>query len=210
VYFDLACAHGAEVFQPLYVDSLSVIMALIIGIVGSGICVYALGYMIDFQKHLDEHGEGLTDLQRKDRRPTFFALMFLFLSAMYAIVFSNNMSWMFAGWEVTTACSFLLIAYTRTDEAIRNAFRQIIMNLIGGIAFLAALYLSTIFLGTLSFEQFITLGVAHPAFAAVPVAALALAGLTKAGVVINRKSLSEIAINDPAGFKAIVEKAKNA
>ncbi|MBE6383415.1 MAG: 50S ribosomal protein L20 [Lentisphaerae bacterium] len=37
-----------------------------------------------------------------------------------------------------------------------------------------------------------------------------IAGLTKAGVVINRKSLSEIAINDPAGFKAIVEKAKNA
>ena len=37
-----------------------------------------------------------------------------------------------------------------------------------------------------------------------------IAGLTKAGVVINRKCLSEIAINDPAGFKAIVEKAKNA
>lgn len=37
-----------------------------------------------------------------------------------------------------------------------------------------------------------------------------IAGLTRAGVVINRKSLSEIAINDPAGFKAIVEKAKNA
>ena len=37
-----------------------------------------------------------------------------------------------------------------------------------------------------------------------------IAGLTRAGVVINRKSLSEIAISDPAGFKAIVEKAKNA
>ena len=37
-----------------------------------------------------------------------------------------------------------------------------------------------------------------------------IAGLNRAGVVINRKCLSEIAINDPAGFKAIVEKAKNA
>jgi len=180
VVFEFGFAPAAHVRVGLYVDSLSIVMALIIGVIGSGICVYALGYMTDFQKHLDEHGEGLTELQRKDRRPTFFALMFLFLSAMFVIVFSNNMTWMFAGWEVTTACSFLLIAYTRTDEAIRNAFRQIIMNLIGGIAFLAALYLSTIFLGTLSFEQFITLGVAHPAFAAVPVAALALAGLTKA------------------------------
>ena len=39
-------------------------------------------------------------------------------------------------------CSFLLIGFTKTEEAIRNSFRQIIMNLLGGIAFLAALYLS--------------------------------------------------------------------
>ena len=37
-----------------------------------------------------------------------------------------------------------------------------------------------------------------------------IAGLTKAGVTLNRKMLSEIAIHDPAGFKTIVEIAKNA
>lgn len=37
-----------------------------------------------------------------------------------------------------------------------------------------------------------------------------MAGLTKAGVVINRKMLSEIAIQDPAGFKTLVEIAKKA
>ena len=37
-----------------------------------------------------------------------------------------------------------------------------------------------------------------------------VAGLTKAGVTLNRKMLSEIAIQDPAGFKTIVEIAKNA
>ena len=37
-----------------------------------------------------------------------------------------------------------------------------------------------------------------------------IAGLAKAGVALNRKMLSEIAINDPTGFKALVEKAKNA
>ena len=36
------------------------------------------------------------------------------------------------------------------------------------------------------------------------------AGLTKAGVALNRKMLSEIAIRDPEGFKSIVEIAKNA
>jgi large subunit ribosomal protein L20 len=35
-------------------------------------------------------------------------------------------------------------------------------------------------------------------------------GVSKAGINLNRKMLSEIAINDPAGFTAIVEKAKAA
>ena len=70
--------------------------------------MYALGYMEDFQAHEPEGA--------KDRRPTFFALMFVFLAAMFLIVFSNNMEWMFTGWEVTTLCSFLLIGYTRTEE----------------------------------------------------------------------------------------------
>ncbi len=35
-------------------------------------------------------------------------------------------------------------------------------------------------------------------------------GLKKADITLNRKMLSEIAINDPEGFKAIAEKAKAA
>ena len=145
--FEFAFAHGLPVAQGLYLDSLSLLMAFIIGIVGSGICVYALGYMEDFQAHEPEGA--------KDRRPVFFALMFAFLSAMFLIVFSNNMVWLFTGWEVTTVCSFLLIGYTRTEEAMRNAFRQIVMNLVGGIAFLGALYVCAIQLGTLSLLEFL-------------------------------------------------------
>ena len=37
-----------------------------------------------------------------------------------------------------------------------------------------------------------------------------VAGLTKAGVALNRKMLAEIAIQDPEGFKTIVEIAKKA
>ena len=170
--FEFAFAHGLPVAQGLYLDSLSLLMAFIIGVVGSGICVYALGYMEDFQAHEPEDA--------KDRRPVFFALMFAFLSAMFFIVFSNNMVWLFTGWEVTTVCSFLLIGYTRTEEAMRNAFRQIVMNLVGGIAFLAALYVCAIQLGTLSLIEFLQIGVQNPALVALPVTALALAGLTKA------------------------------
>lgn len=35
-------------------------------------------------------------------------------------------------------------------------------------------------------------------------------GLSKAGIELNRKSLAEIAVCDPAGFDAIVESAKEA
>lgn len=35
-------------------------------------------------------------------------------------------------------------------------------------------------------------------------------GLTKAGILLNRKMLSEIAIHDPEGFKAIAAKAAEA
>ncbi len=170
--FEFGFAHGIAVPDALYLDSLSLLMAFIIGVVGSGICVYALGYMKDFQEHEPEGS--------KDRRPTFFALMFVFLSAMFVIVFSNNMVWMFTGWEVTTVCSFLLIAYTRTEEAIKNAFRQIIMNMLGGIAFLAALWLIVLQFGTLSFLEFLEIGTHYPLLVVLPVTALAFAGLTKA------------------------------
>ncbi len=169
--FDFAVAPGVHVEQGLYIDSLSVMMAFIIGVIGSGICLYALGYMKD---HVAHHSE------EEDRRPLFFALMFLFLSAMFVIVFSNNMIWMFTGWEVTTLCSFLLIGYTRTEEAIANSFRQIIMNIAGGLGFLLALYYCAINMHTLSFVEFIQMGISAPAVISLPVCALAFAGITKA------------------------------
>ncbi|MEG1561125.1 MAG: proton-conducting transporter membrane subunit [Raoultibacter sp.] len=171
IVFEALFAHGAPVASGLYVDSLSLLMAFVIGVIGSAICFYALGYMEDFQAHHED---------QRDRRPLFFALMFLFLSAMFGIVFANNMVWLFTAWEVTTVCSFLLIGYTKTDEAITNAFRQIIMNMLGGIAFLAALYYCAITLETLSFSEFLAMGTAMPGLFVFPVTALAFAGITKA------------------------------
>ena len=169
---EFAFAHDIEVTYGLYFDSLSLLMTFIIGVVGSGICLYAVGYMEDFQAH--------EPAGAPDRRPLFFALMFIFLSAMFVIVFANNMEWMFTGWEVTTLCSFLLIGYTRTEEAIRNAFRQIIMNLAGGLGFLVALYSCALTVGTFSFYEFLAIGMSNPVLTTLAVTALAFAGITKA------------------------------
>lgn len=147
--FEFGCAHDIVCTRGLYVDSLSLIMTLIIGLVGAGICIYSIGYMEDFQA---EHKH------EADRRPRFFALMFIFLAAMYAIIFCNNLIWLYAGWEITTVCSFLLIGYTRTEEAIANAFHQIVMNMVGGIAFLAALFFMVLEFNTVDFLDFIVIG----------------------------------------------------
>ena len=184
VAFAAMTLPAAEVVTatPLYLDYMSVIMVLAVGIVGSLICVYALGYMKDFQAH-DEHEAALRGQTAPDRRPQFLALMFLFLSAMFVIVTSDNLEWLFCGWEITTVCSFLMIGYTRTPEAIKNAFTQIILNMLGGIAFLAGLMFLHFNGMPLTISGMIELsgaGTAQSALLVMPVVLLSLAALTKA------------------------------
>ena len=182
VWFELTKGHGIAVETQLYNDNFSSIMILIIGIIGTLITVYSVGYMKDFQHH--HEGE-------KDRRPWFFFLMFVFLSAMFGIVMSNNMLWMYFFWEVTTLCSFFLIRYTRTEEANRNAFRALIMNLLGGLGFVIAIVISGLVLNTVELDHFISAGIAANVTGGdltqaqyfgvqVATAALAFAGITKA------------------------------
>lgn len=176
IWLETSVMHEVGFSTQLRIDELSIIMALIIGTVGSGICVYALGYMKDFQSH---HAD------QKDRRPWFFALMFAFLAAMYNIVFSDNMSWIYTAWEVTTLCSFLLIGFTKTEEAINNAFRQIVMNMLGGVAFQIAIAFAALNGLPLVFSEFLmagaqSAGTTAAALFAVPVVLLAFAGMTKA------------------------------
>jgi ech hydrogenase subunit A len=174
---ELAFAHNAPVENDLYIDGLSVIMALVIGIIGGGICIYALGYMKDFQTHANAHA---ADGRATDRRPIFFSIMFLFLSAMFGIVFSNNLSWLFCAWEITTVCSFALIGYTRTEEAINNSFRQIVMNLLGGLAFAIALF----YLGSRGvFELDVLISQGSMGMMILPIMLIAFAGMTKAAQV---------------------------
>lgn len=170
VWFELSIGHGIHVANNLYIDRLSIVMVLIIGIIGTLICWYALGYMKDFQHH--HHGE-------PDRRPWFFFLMFLFLSAMFGIVVSNNLVWLYFFWEITTLCSFFLIGYTKTQEAINNSFRAIIMNLLGGLGFALAIVILGKFYGILELNQMIAMGTMGVSVV-LPVALLAFAGITKA------------------------------
>ncbi|PKL69674.1 MAG: NADH-quinone oxidoreductase subunit L [Methanomicrobiales archaeon HGW-Methanomicrobiales-1] len=169
LYFELVYAHAIHVQSNLFIDEFSNILALIIGIIGSLICVYSLGYMKFFHEHHPE---------MPDRRPWFFAVMFVFIAAMFGLVFSNNLLWVYFFWEVTTLCSFLLIGYTKTEEATNNAFLALWMNLLGGIAFAVAIvYLAMFGNGIMGLDELLASG---KIIALIPAALIGFAGLTKA------------------------------
>jgi len=168
VWFEFTAAAHLEVAQNLFVDKFSVIMALINGIVGGGICIYALGYMREY------HEVAHRDVA--DRRPLFFALLFIFMGAMFGLIFANNLVWLFLFWEITTLCSFLLIGYTQTEEAKRNALRALVMNLAGGLAFALAIVWFYRQAGSIELQ---TLIASKQSLALLPAALLCFAGITK-------------------------------
>lgn len=114
------------------VDSLALLMCILCSVVGGLIGVYSVGYM----KSYHENHRGIID-----RSNTFLALLFVFMAAMFGLVLSSNLIWMYFFWEVTSVISFLLIGYTQTDEAIDNSFKALWMNLLGGIGFAIAIWL---------------------------------------------------------------------
>jgi ech hydrogenase subunit A len=150
-------------------DKLTVVMCLIIGIVGCLICVYAVGYMKDYHAHHTEF---------KDRRPFFFAMLFVFLGAMFGLVFSSNLTWIYFFWEITSICSFLLIGYNQSEEAMNNSFKALWMNLLGGLGFAVAIVYCALSLHVVELEKLVTMGTGTE-IALIPVILLAFAGLTK-------------------------------
>lgn len=170
LWYELTHESAFEVVNALLVDRLSILMALVIGIIGCLICVYALGYM----KHYHEHGHDVAD-----RRPFFFFLLFIFLSAMFGLVFSNSLLWLYFFWEITTLCSFLLIGYTRERVAIKNSFRALNLNLLGGAAFAGALIYFAAKFETVDLSALLAMGLGQTAML-LPVLLLCLAGMIKA------------------------------
>jgi ech hydrogenase subunit A len=163
----------------LYIDHLSVIMCLIISIIGSLICVYAVRYMRDHEEHRMNLGE-----LKKTTQPRFFFFMLIFLGAMNGLVFSNNLLWLAFFWEVTTLACWGLIRHDEVPLHIDNAFRALWMCLIGGAGFsLAIMFLWNSSLNTISLAEVIRNGALASPILLLPLALLCLAGITKAAQI---------------------------
>ncbi|MGN1157825.1 MAG: NADH-quinone oxidoreductase subunit L [Agathobacter sp.] len=169
-YLELYGPEKAEIAH-VHVDRLAVLMCIIVGIIGSLIVIYSVGYMHGYHHHHTEFA---------DRRHYFFTLLFIFLGAMFGFVLSDGLLWLDLFWEMTSICSFLLIRYTMTEEAITNAFRALWMNLLGGASLVIAICYVGLTNGNLTLSNLVERGVAGDATAVIPVALIAVAALTKA------------------------------
>lgn len=154
------------------IDYLSLIMIMLVSIIGPIITVFALGYMREHEHHLN---------LPQSRQPRFFAILFIFLSAMNALVMTNDLSWMLLFWEITTLCSFLLISHDGNEQAINNALRALWINMLGGIAFVLGIIFIYRSLGTLAINEIAALkpGAAFTGMLPISLGLLCFAGFTK-------------------------------
>ncbi len=164
-----------KVFEPeeaFVIDHLSLIMIMLVSIIGPIITVFALGYMKEHEHHLH---------LKVSRQPRFFMILFVFLAAMNALVMTDNLSWMYFFWEITTLCSFLLISHDGTEVAIANGLRALWLNSVGGVAFIVAIVLVNSSLDTLSIQAISNSGMQGAFTGMLPIALglLCVAGFTK-------------------------------
>ena len=120
-----------------YFDRLSMLMLMIITGIGSVIHIFAGGYM-----------------HEEKRTSRFFAYLNLFVFMMLLLVLSENLLVMFVGWEGVGLCSYLLIGYWFTDANNAKAgMKAFIVNRIGDIGFLLAIFLTFNLFATISFPE---------------------------------------------------------
>jgi NADH-quinone oxidoreductase subunit L len=135
--FDWFAVGPFKVSFAFLIDQLSAIMLMIITGVGFLIHLYSIGYM------KDDDGYG-----------KFFAYLNLFVFFMLLLVMGSNYVVMFIGWEGVGLCSYLLIGfwYTNPDyaDAAKKAF---IMNRIGDLGFIIAIFMLTRVFGSANFAD---------------------------------------------------------
>ncbi|MBQ5674500.1 MAG: NADH-quinone oxidoreductase subunit L, partial [Lachnospiraceae bacterium] len=165
------CGPGIVDTGRIYVDHLSVLMCMIVGLIGSLIVVYSVGYMHGYHHH---------HVEFEDRRYYFFTLLFIFLGSMFGFVLTDSLLWIDLFWECTSICSFLLIGYTKTEEAIANSFRALWMNLLGGAALVVGVIYTIYEVQNVSLRNLVSIAVEGNPSAVIPVAMIAVAALTKA------------------------------
>jgi NADH-quinone oxidoreductase subunit L len=138
-YFNFISVGDLRIPFAFQVDQLSSLFLLIITGIGFLIHVYSTSYMHE---------------EKSEHFGRYFAYLNLFVFSMLLLVMGANFVVMFIGWEGVGLCSYLLIGFwfkkTEYNKAANKAF---IMNRIGDLAFLIAIFWLIQRLGTVSYSE---------------------------------------------------------
>lgn len=138
-YFNFLSVGDLKIPFAFKIDQLSSLFLLIITGVGFLIHVYSTAYM---------------NHEKTDHYGRYFSYLNLFIFSMLLLVMGANYVIMFIGWEGVGLCSYLLIGYwfknTEYNKAANKAF---IMNRIGDLAFLIAIFWIIVRVGGVNFDD---------------------------------------------------------
>ena len=138
-YFDFIHVDKLIVPFEFEVDQLTSVFLLIITGVGFLIHVYSVSYM----KEETQSGFG-----------RYFSYLNLFVFSMLILVLGGNYVIMYIGWEGVGLCSYLLIGFWFKDHANNDAGKKaFIMNRIGDVGFLLAVFWMISSFGTASYHE---------------------------------------------------------
>jgi NADH-quinone oxidoreductase subunit L len=138
-YFQFINVGTLKIPFAFQVDQLSTIFLLIITGVGFLIHVYSTAYMHE---------------EKREHFARYFAYLNLFVFSMLLLVLGANYLIMFIGWEGVGLCSYLLIGYWfKNIEYTKAAKKAFVMNRIGDLGFLLALFWLLQRFGTLSYHD---------------------------------------------------------
>ena len=141
-YFDFIHTNTLTIPFDFKVDALSCLFLLVITGVGSLIHLYSTAYM---QEESAPH------------YARYFAYLNLFIFSMLLLVLGDNYIIMFMGWEGVGLCSYLLIGYWFSNGNYNYAAKKaFIMNRIGDLGFLLAIFWLIAKLGTVSYSEVLT------------------------------------------------------
>ncbi|NQD70271.1 NADH-quinone oxidoreductase subunit L [Sphingobacterium shayense] len=144
--FDWFSVGKLHVALSFLIDPLSALMLLVITGVGFLIHLYSSSYMA--------HDEGFGK---------FFAYLNLFIFFMTILVLGSNYLVMFIGWEGVGLCSYLLIGFWfKNNSYVKAAKKAFVMNRIGDLGFLIALYFILETFGSLEYSIVFEQAVSFP------------------------------------------------
>lgn len=125
------------------IDPLAIIMLLVTTFIGLFVVVYSSFYLSEGNReHPISNGKG-----------KYYFWLLLFLGAMVGVSIAPNFFQFFIFFELTSICSFALIGFYETPNALRAGFTALITTSLGSLCFLAGLAILAIYAHSFNFEE---------------------------------------------------------